>query len=221
MKVGDVLTTLKQLGKAQTAAIYKRHGSGENVFGVLTSEITKLKKKIKNDDALAMELWDTGNAEARILALLVADPSRLTRARAERLLKDEQGHFLGCYLCPLVARSPVARETMSAWMKSPHEFTREMGYGIFGVLLKDDPNSISEAESEKILATIEAEIEGSPNWARYAMNNVLIAIGVFKPALREKAVAVARRIGNVVVDHGETNCKTPDAAAYIEKASKR
>ena len=29
------------------------------------------------------------------------------------------------------------------------------------------------------------------------------------------------RIGKVEVDHGETYCKTPDAAPYIERASKR
>ena len=31
----------------------------------------------------------------------------------------------------------------------------------------------------------------------------------------------ARRIGEVHVDHGETGCKTPDAAAYIQKMADR
>ena len=65
MTTAEVLSTLKRLGKPQTAAIYQRLGSGDNVFGVLTSEIAKLQKKIKADHALAMELWKTGNAEAR------------------------------------------------------------------------------------------------------------------------------------------------------------
>lgn len=63
MNVEDILAILKTLGKPQTAAIYKRHGSGDNVYGVLTSEITKIEKKIKVDHALATELWDTGNAD--------------------------------------------------------------------------------------------------------------------------------------------------------------
>lgn len=105
-----------------------------------------------------MELWKTGNAEARVLALQVADPAKLTR---------------------------------------------------------------SDADAERVLTTIEKEIHLSSNWARYAMNNALISIGVFKPALRKKAIAAARRIGKVLVDHGDTNCKTPDAIPYIGKASKR
>jgi hypothetical protein len=49
------------------------------------------------------------------------------------------------------------------------------------------------------------------------MNQAVIGIGVRNDALRRLAVAAAKRIGKVEVDHGETGCKTPDAAAYIEK----
>jgi len=221
MKTAEVLATLKKLGKPQTAAIYRRHGSGEQVFGVLTSEIAKLQKKIKVNHALAMELWKTGNAEARILALLVADPGKLTRADADGLVQDGPAHFVGCYLTGLLARSPIAEQTMRAWMKAPDESRREMGYGILGVRLRDEPDSIGDADAERVLATIEKEIHRSPNWARYAMNSALISIGIYKPALRKKAIEAARRIGKVEVDHGETNCKTPAAIPYIEKASKR
>ena len=221
MNTEDVLATLKTLGKPQTAAIYRRHGSGEQVFGVLTSEIGKLQKKIKVDHALAKELWKTGNAEARVLALQVADPEKLTRSDADRLLEDGPVRFVGPYLSALLARSPLAEETMRAWMKSPDEFRREMGYRILAVRLKVDPDSVSDADAERVLATIEKEIHRSPNWARYAMNGALISIGVFKPALRKKVMAAAKHIGKVEVDHGETNCKTPDAVSYIEKTSKR
>lgn len=50
------------------------------------------------------------------------------------------------------------------------------------------------------------------------MNNALIAIGIYKPELREKAITAAQRIGKVDVDHGKTSCKIPDAAEYINKA---
>jgi 3-methyladenine DNA glycosylase AlkD len=221
MNAQEIVATLEKLGKPQTAAIYKRHGSGDKVFGVLTSEIARLQKKIKVDQALAMELWKTGNAEARILALQVADPEKLTRADADGLLEDGPVRFVGYYLSGLLARSPIAEKTMRAWMKSPDEERREMGYGIFAVRLKDDPASVSDADAGKALATIEKEIHQSPNWARYAMNGALISIGVYKPALRKEAIAAARRIGKVEIDHGQTNCKTPDAASYIEKAAKR
>lgn len=217
----EILGALKKLGKPQTAAIYKRHGSGDNVFGVLTSEIAKIQKKIKVDHALALELWKTGNAEARILALQIADPEEVTRTDADGLLKDGPVRFIGYYLSGLLARSSIADETMHSWMKSKDEFAREMGYGILCCRLKDDPDSVSDADAQRVLATIEAEIRRSPNWMRYAMNSALISIGVYKPTLRKKAIEAASRIGKVEVDHGETYCKTPDAVSYIEKASMR
>jgi hypothetical protein len=106
-------------------------------------------------------------------------------------------------------------------MRSPDEFRRHLGYGILGARLKDNPDSLSDADAEKVLATIEKKIHSSPNWARYAMNGALISIGVFKPTLRERATAAAKRIGKVEVDHGETYCKTPDAVLQLEKASRR
>ena len=221
MNAREILATLKKLGKPQTAAIYKRHGSGDNVFGVLTSEIGKLRKTIKIDHTLALELWKSGNAEARMMALQIADPAKLTRRDADGLVNDGPVHFVGCYLSGLVARSPIADDTMRAWMKSRDECPREIGYGILAERLKSDPASVSDRHAANILATIEKEIHRSPNWARYAMNSALISIGVFKPALRGKAIETAKRIGKVEVDHGETNCTTPDAAPYIEKAAKR
>jgi hypothetical protein len=64
---------------------------------------------------------------------------------------------------------------------------------------------------------VERRIHGSKNRVRSAMNNAVIAIGSRSPALAEAATATARRIGRVEVDHGETDCKTPDAAAYFER----
>jgi len=49
MSAVEILAILKKSGKPQTAAIYKRHGAGDNVFGTLTSEIARLQKKIKVD----------------------------------------------------------------------------------------------------------------------------------------------------------------------------
>ena len=50
------------------------------------------------------------------------------------------------------------------------------------------------------------------------MNMAVIVIGGRNAALRKSALAAAKRIGQVQVDHGDTACKTPEAAACIEKA---
>ena len=62
----------------------------------------------------------------------------------------------------------------------------------------------------------ESRIHTSKNRVRDAINDVVIAIGGRNPSLRTRATESARRIGKVEVDHGDTACKTPDAAAYID-----
>lgn len=72
-----------------------------------------------------------------------------------------------------------------------------------------------------LLKTIERDIHGAPNHVRQAMNGALIAIGLRNTKLEKLAVAAAKRIGKVEVDHGDTSCQTPDAVAYIAKTKAR
>ena len=67
------------------------------------------------------------------------------------------------------------------------------------------------------LAEIERTIHAAPNAEREVMNMTVIVIGCRNAALRKAALAAAKRIGKVEVNHGDTACKTPDAADYIEK----
>ncbi|MBU0983853.1 MAG: DNA alkylation repair protein, partial [candidate division Zixibacteria bacterium] len=112
------------------------------------------------------------------------------------------------------------RGRIMKWIKSGREFVRATGYSALASALKDGAE-ISDDDCIELLARIESEIHESPNRARHAMNNAVIAIGVFRPHLGTAAAETARRIGHVEVDHGETSCKTPDAVAYIKKALAR
>lgn len=44
-----------------------------------------------------------------------------------------------------------------------------------------------------------------------------IVIGLRNDKLEKKAMEIAKKIGKVIVDHGDTNCKTPDAVEYIAR----
>ena len=61
-------------------------------------------------------------------------------------------------------------------------------------------------------------IHAAPNDQRLAMLNALIAIGSRSATLRKSATAVAKRIGKVEIDHGDTSCKTPEAVPTLEKS---
>jgi 3-methyladenine DNA glycosylase AlkD len=219
MDASEVIDELRRRGTGQNRKIYRRHGADADVFGVSAVDLKALKKKIKVDQAVAEALWRSGNHDARVLAAMVADPARIAAKRLDAWADDLTNHVLAGALADLAARTPEAVPLMERWTASGREWVASAGWSVLAGLakLRDDLDPLLDAR----LATIERTIHDAPNRVRHSMNNALIAIGLRGPALREKALAAAARIGKVVVDHGETGCKTPDAAAYIRKAVQR
>jgi 3-methyladenine DNA glycosylase AlkD len=219
LTVEDVLARLKKLGKPGAAAIYRRHGATGEVWGVSFADLGKLTKQVKRNHALACGLWDSGVVDARTLALMVADPAALTPAVADRWLREANAPVLLQYLARLVARTPFAAEKMESWARSRDDSARTCGCVVMAALLMR--GELPDDQCRRHLVSIEKTIHDAPNRTRHAMNMGLIAIGIYRPALEQEAIAAARRIGKVEVDHGETGCKTPDAEQYIIKAKAR
>jgi len=59
MNYKEILAELKKLGTDQNVKIYKRHGAGENLYGVSFANLKTLKKKIKTNNDLARKLWNS------------------------------------------------------------------------------------------------------------------------------------------------------------------
>jgi 3-methyladenine DNA glycosylase AlkD len=220
MKVQEALDTLKSLGTEQNRKIFRRHGAGEDVYGVSFAHLKDLKKKIKTDHELAVGLWNSGNHDARVLAGMIADPRRLDAETLDAWAKGLRNYVETDVLGGLAVQAPHARETMARWMASDSEWTAAAGWRILAHVAADG-DGLPDEYFERFLATIERDIHDSPNRVRHQMNGALIAIGVRNPALQKKAEAAAARIGKVEVDHGETDCKTPEAIGYIRKVVAR
>ena len=221
MTLAEVMKELKALGTAQNVKVYRRHGAGDDVFGVSSASLGVLHKKIRTDHALADALWKTGNWDARTLATLIANPQEFTTKSADSWVREIRSRALAGLLAAPIARSRVAHEKLEVWTASDEEHVRQCGYNVLGAMLRCDPASISDGECRGWIGRIEKEVHGSPNQARHAMNMALIAIGIYKPSLRDEAIRAGRRIGPVEVDHGDTGCTTPAIEPYILKAAAR
>lgn len=221
MNLDAVMAELKAKGTVQNKKTYKLHGAGGDVFGVSTAELQKLKKKIRIDNDLAMELWETGNSDARSLATMIIDPDEMTPTLATQWMKDVDYYLHGNEVAEVVARSTAGLSKMRQWRKQKSEYARATGYAILTTMLEDDPDSIDEPECCRILKDIVAEIHRSPNRARHAMVMAVIAIGVHKEDLLDEAIEAGEAIGEVEVDHGETDCSTPRIVPHIQKMLRR
>lgn len=215
MTYAEVMRRLKAAGTAQNRKIYARHGVTGALFGVSYAELGKLQRVIKTDHALAQELWASGNHDARVLAAKVADPQRATASLLDSWVKDVENYPLSDALAALAGSSGCARKRAEKWIRSRNEWIAATGWTTLAHWLGGDPE-VADDELEPFIETIETSIHEAKNRVRYAMNNALIALGC-RPGLIQRAIAAAKRIGPVDVDHGETGCKTPDAATYIKK----
>lgn len=212
----SVMEQLKAAGTAQNRKVYARHGAAEPMFGVSYAELGKIAKSIKTDHALAQQLWDSGNHDARVLALRAADPAALDVSLAGRWLRDVDNYILAEGLGGLCAQTPHARTLSDSWRDLPGEWEASTGWFIV-TCTAEDPGIWSVGELRALVRQIEDEIGERPNRVRHEMNGALIVIALRDGNLLRSVLAAAARIGPVEVDHGQTGCKTPEVAPYVER----
>lgn len=215
--VQAAMAELEAAGSEQTRKTYARHGAKGPMFGVSFAALKSMVKRIRVDHELALGLWKTGNLDARTLAAKVADPARIAPADLDAWAKASAWGMGNLYVAHLASESPHARKKAEAWLASSSDTLRTTGWQLVSAMALTDVTT-ADAWFAARLAEIEKGIHQAPNAERDAMNRTLIALGCRNPAFRKAAVAAAKRIGTVDVDHGDTACKTPDAVASIEKA---
>lgn len=175
-------------------------------------------RRIKVDHPLALALWASGNHDARVLAALIADPEQFTAATLRSWIRAVDNHVLSCSMAAVAGRAPAGRRLMRQWMAAKGEWPAATGWMMIAGVSRT-PGEFGVQESKDLLAVIEEKIHSSPNRVKYSMNTAMIALGSYVPGLESHAVKVANRVGQVEVDHGLTDCKTPLAAPYIRKAA--
>lgn len=217
--VKQVMTELKKKGSAQTRKTYVCHGAPDNTFGVSIADLKTIAKKIKGNQSLAYELYETGNYDAMYLAGIVANGSLMSKKQLESWVKSANCFTLSEYTVPGVAsQSPYAHALAMKWIRSKMESIVSSGWNTYaGILVTMPDEELDLEEIKTLLDRITKEIHRAPNRVRYTMNGFVIAVGAYVKPLLKQAKQVAKKIGAVSVDMGDTACKVPLASAYIEK----
>jgi 3-methyladenine DNA glycosylase AlkD len=215
MTAHEVLAQLQKLGKPNTVKIYARHGVSGPCYGVAYGDLKPLVKEIGRNQRVALDLWSSGVHDARVAATMIAEPEKMTRAQIESWLDDCTNYVLTDAVSGIAAEMPVALEMARSWIDRDGEWITTAGWNV--VAVNGAKGRLTAHDVDGLLQRVERTIHTQPNRTRYAMNNVLIGIGGYVESLRPRSLAVANAIGTVDVDHGETGCKTPDAADYIAK----
>jgi 3-methyladenine DNA glycosylase AlkD len=220
--VADIMSELQAKGSEQTRKTFQRHGAPQAMFGVKVGDLKPIVKRIKGQQQLACDLYDTGNSDAMYLAGLVADGSQMNKRQLNAWAKGATWYMIAEYTVPgVAAESPHARELALKWMDAKKESVAACGWCTYaGIVATREDGELDLEEIKRLLNRVVGEINAAPNRVRYCMNGFVISVGTYVKPLLKEAKAAAKKIGKVEVDMGDTACNVPLATEYIAKVEK-
>lgn len=220
MKLKEVMAALEAKGSEAVKTLLKKHGAREPFFGVKIGDLKPLAKRLKGEQALALELYATGNGDAQYLAGLIADGAKMTRRELQSWADTAGWDMIAGTTVPWVASEhPEGFALALKWIEAKDGQVVRAGWQTLGALVTIRPDEeLRVKEFAALLDRVMRTLRTASEDTRLAMNYFVIACGTYSPALATKAIATARAMGKVVADMGDTACKIPDAESYIMKS---
>ena len=194
----DVLEKLRSKSRPDQLAGMARYGIAvEGRLGVSVPDMRKLAKEIGKDHKLALELWKTGIAEARMVAALVDEPDKLTEEQMEDWVKGFNSWDVCDGVClNLFEKNQLAWRKIIDWSAREEEFVERAAFSLIACLAWHD----KKASDEKFIGLFPVIVRGATderNFVKKAVNWALRNIGKRNLNLNEAAINTAKEIGRL------------------------
>lgn len=194
MTAEEILQELKEMGSEKEIAGMQRFGIQGAAFGIRIPQVRAYAKKLGKNHELAMQLWESGIREARIVAALVADPEKMSGEQMDAWAADFNSWEVCDQVClNLFWKTPYAIEKIYQFSESEEEFVKRAGFALAATCAVH-MKKLSDLEFEGMLNLIEAKSDDKRNFVKKAVNWALRQIGKRSAYLRGRAIATAERI---------------------------
>ncbi|HET7536900.1 MAG TPA: DNA alkylation repair protein, partial [Candidatus Didemnitutus sp.] len=142
MKLKDVLTELEKKGSDSIKRVLVKHGAKEPFFGVRIGDMKPIAKKLKGEQALALELYATGIGDAQYLAGMVADGRRMTPKQLETWAETAAWSMISGTIVPWVASEhPEGFTLATEWIDSKDEEVARAGWHTLAAIATTTPDA--------------------------------------------------------------------------------
>jgi 3-methyladenine DNA glycosylase AlkD len=193
--VKDVLDKLQSKAQPEQLKGMAKYGMAvEQRLGVSVPDMRKMAKEIGRDHKLALDLWRTGIAEARIVAGMVGDPAKLTEEQMEEWVKDINSWDVCDQVCMnLFEKNQLAWKKIVDWSEREEEFVKRTAFSLIACLAWHD----KKASDEKFVELLPVIIRGATderNFVKKAVNWALRNIGKRNLNLNKAAIDTAKGI---------------------------
>src|SRR5262245_55315074 len=219
MTLKETLAQLKALGDEKVRAQNKKRGAGNNQFGVRLGDLRKVAAKIKTNHELALALWETGNLDARFLAILIMKPKNLSAEELDRIVRSVDFAWVADWLNSYVVRNHPEKESLrQRWMNDPDPWAARSGWDLTAERIGNSPKGL---DLNALLDRIESEMQEAAPEAQWTMNMCLAGIGIHFPKYRKRALAIGEALG-VYRDYPVSKgCTSPFAPIWINEMVRR
>ncbi|MFC4801288.1 DNA alkylation repair protein [Neobacillus sp. GCM10023253] len=219
MDFETVMQELEALGKERLKKMYIGNGAHEPVFGVATGAMKPLSKKIKKDQALAEQLYATGNYDAMYFAGIIADPKAMTEEDFDRWMDGAYFYMLSDYVVAVtLAEADIAQAVADKWIASGEELRMSAGWSCYCWLLGNrKDNEFDASKLADMLDQVEKTIHDAPDRAKSAMNNFIYTVAISYVLLHDKAVETAKAVGLVEIKRDKKKSSILNASENIQK----
>jgi 3-methyladenine DNA glycosylase AlkD len=215
----EVLAKLKSMANATMLAQNIKRGAGKNQFGVKLGDIRALGTKIRKDHELALRLWKTNNIDARLLALMIIEPKKLSAKELEDMVSSigfvQEAEWMNSYV---VKEFPDKESLREKWMKSKNVWVARAGWSLMAGKIARDHKDL---DMEKILDKIEKEMPKAPTEVQWTMNFALAYVGINHPKFRKRAIDIGEELGIYRDYPVSKGCTSPFAPIWINEMVKR
>ena len=191
----EIVKKLKSMANPENVEGMARFGiNPENTLGISIPSLRTIARETGRDHQLAVDLWETGIHEARILAAFIGDPRRVTKTLADKWVKEFDSWDVCDQVCMnLFDKTSFAYEKALIWSARRPEFVKRAGFALMASLAIHD----KEADDAQFLQFLPAIVKGSSDSRNYVKKSVswaLRQIGKRNIRLYWKAIGAAREI---------------------------
>jgi 3-methyladenine DNA glycosylase AlkD len=214
--VAEVMAELAALEDPKARAVNERHGDDH---GVNLGKLRAVAKRLKTQQELSRQLWDTENTAARLLALLICRPKAFERDELDAMVRQACTPKVHDWLVNyVVKKSPHAQALRVAWFADPDPVVASASWALTTERVAKKPEGL---DLPGLLDIIEAEMKDAPDRLQWAMNNCLAQIGIEHPEHRARALDIGERL-EVLKDYPTPpNCTSPFAPIWINEMVRR
>jgi 3-methyladenine DNA glycosylase AlkD len=214
--VDDVLAELAALEDPKARVVNEKHGDDH---GVNLGKLRELAKRLKTQQELARQLWETGNTAARLLALLICRPKAFEQDELDAMLREARTPKVHDWLVNyVVKKNPHAEGLRVAWFADPDPVVASAGWALTTERVAKKPEGLDLAG---LLDIVEAEMKDAPDRLQWAMNHCLAQIGIEHAEYRARAIDIGERL-RVLEDYPTPpNCTSPFAPIWITEMVRR